>query len=99
MDYHDAGGHIAELLWSLVAFTGGVAKYLYEMNKNKSPFKLFELLAKAFVSGFSGWTAAHVAMSMNLGPDTILSIAAVSGWLGADMIEIIWKYLQKKYFS
>jgi len=96
-EYHGEGTHLAELLWSVIAFAGGLAKYLYEMNKNKSPFKLVELLAKVVVSIFSGFTGGSIAKSIGLSPDAAVAIVALSGWLGADAIEAFWKFVQKKY--
>lgn len=96
--FHGEGSHLAEILWSFIAFLGGVAKYLHDTMKNKSPFSLFHMLAKAFVSAFSGWTMAHVALSMDLSTDWIFVFTGMGGWLGADGLEILVSYLKKKFF-
>jgi len=82
--------HAAEILWTLIAIAGGIAKYLHDMSKNNRPFKWVNLIAKAFISGFSGWTSAHVAMFVNSDPNFILVMCAMGGWMGADGIEFLW---------
>lgn len=80
-----------EFIWIVIAASGGIAKYLYEMQRSKRPFKIIELVAKAFIAGFSGWVFAHVAVMLNDSVDFQLIMCAIGGWMGADGLDFVWQ--------
>ncbi len=45
-----------EIIWTCIAAAGGIAHYLYDYDKNNTQFRIAQIFAKAFISGFSGWT-------------------------------------------
>lgn len=86
-----------DMLFVILGGAGGVARYLHEMIGNKKPFRFFELLAKAFISGFVGLSAGHLAASWALDFDTMFVFTSTAGWLGADSTELFIRWIQKKF--
>lgn len=72
--------YLAELAWVLAAMVGGVARYLDSYIQTGTMPRVGLLFANAFVSGFSGYMAAHVAL--HLAPDWAMVAAGTAGWLG-----------------
>ncbi len=86
-----------EMIMSLVAIAGGVARYLSNYQKG-APFKLSMFFASIFASGFAGIMFGLVGVSMNL-PDPILFMMAGSGGFFADqamkfVLESVTKKIQ-----
>jgi hypothetical protein len=91
------GSHLVEIGWTLIACCGGIAKYLSETAKGNRPFRAGELLAKAFVSAFSGLTAGHAMLTITDNKDFVFIAVALGGWMGADFLDFLWPLLKKKW--
>lgn len=80
--------------WIALAVIGGVARYLDEYIRTGKTFSGPALLANGFVSGFSGYMCAEIAMRTN--PDWALISAGVGGYLGTQALEYVREIVFKR---
>lgn len=81
-----------ELIWIVIAIFGGLARYLDTFMKNKEPFSVANVLASAFICGFTGFITAEVMLLVY--PQWALVSAGIGGYLGTEVMNYLfgaWK--------
>jgi len=84
-----------EILYGLIAVAGGIAKYLAGYI-NGIPFSFKMFLSSVFVSGFSGYMFAIMAITMNLPVPMQFMMAGTGGFFGDQTMKYIMDYLHSK---
>jgi hypothetical protein len=82
---------IPHIAWAAFAVVGGVARYLDEAFRGGKGFRPLHLVTTAFISGFSGYMVAQLALKVN--PSWALIAAGVGGYLGTQAMDEIRKIL------
>ena len=77
-----------EYLYGFLAVTGGIARYLTGFANGK-PFKFSIFVASIFVSGFSGYMFALLAISLQLPLAMQFMIAGIGGYQGEQTLKLI----------
>lgn len=85
---------LTELLWLVLAATGGIAKYIDSYLKTGVVPRVGLLVGHAVVSGFSGYMVAQVAL--RTAPDWALVAAGVGGYLGTQGLDWLSTVLKKR---
>lgn len=84
----------ADLIFTLVAVIGGVAKHLHGFLAGEKQFSLPRLLARAIVSGFSGYMFAKTMIILQ--PDWAMVAAGVGGYMGTEALDYILIVIKNK---
>lgn len=85
-----------EIIYTIIAAAGGLARYLNGYTENGVPFKFSVFAASAFVAGFSGLMFALVGDSLSM-PNPIPHImAGVGGFFGEQTMKFVMEYVNKK---
>jgi hypothetical protein len=82
------------ILQTLLAVCGAIARQLH--TKSKKAMKIKELLSGCFVAGFTGVLIYLVTHALKIEGDWAYFAAAVSGWLGPQVIDKLISVLGKK---
>lgn len=85
----------AQVIYAMVAVTGGIARYLNSFTKGEG-FRLSIFLASGFVAGFSGWMFAQIGISMNLQPAIIYTMAGTGGFFGEQTMKYVLEWSRGK---
>lgn len=78
-----------EVVWTIIAVAGGVAKHLSGAVARKEPWRPLILIAKAFISAFSGYMFAKTCTLLVSSQDWSTVAAGVGGYLGTEGVEYI----------
>lgn len=84
-----------ELIWSLVAIIGGVAKYVKMHLEGRKTFKLIDFLARVFVSGFSGYMFGHAMFLIN--SEWVIVASGIGGYMGAEALDYLVNIIKIRY--
>ena len=88
--------HISiEILYGLIAVAGGIARYLAGY-KNGHPFNIKIFISSIFISGFSGYMFALMAISINMPVPMQFMMAGTGGFFGDQAMKHILEYVQNK---
>lgn len=83
-----------EVIWSLVAICGGVARYLSEYRQTRK-FELGPFLANSAIAGFSGSMFMLLGNSLAMPYALVGVMAGVGGFMGVDAVNFLIEYLLK----
>lgn len=83
-----------EAIYTLLATSGGVARYLTGYT-NGVPFKTGIFLASAVASGFSGFMFAQLGVSMDLPQPMLFVMAGTGGFFGEQTMKLILERISK----
>lgn len=86
-----------EVVLTLIAVFGGVAKHLSESAREKKPIRPGQLLIRVIVAAFCGWIFAHSAMLMTSEINFIAVCAGVGGYMGTDSIDMVIQYVKSRF--
>lgn len=84
-----------ELGYVLIAFAGGVARYLNGYASG-TPFKLGVFAASAIVSGFSGYMFALLGIAMYMPFPFIFMMAGTGGFFGEQTLRYLMDVITKR---
>lgn len=84
-----------EIMFIVLAISGGIARYLNGYT-NGTPFNWKTFLASVFVSGFSGYMFALMAISMNLPIPIQFMMAGTGGFFGDQTMKFVLEYVRNK---
>ena len=89
------GGETAQLLiTALLAVFGGIARILSQ--KEKTPVKVNNVLSGCIIASFTGVLAYFATGYFKLPQNAAYIIAAVSGWLGPQVLDIFTNIVLEK---
>jgi hypothetical protein len=83
-----------EIAFVLIAFFGGIARYLNGFT-NGVPFKLGIFIASGFVAGFSGWMFALFGETLQLPQGMLFVMAGTGGFFGEQTLKFIMEQITK----
>lgn len=83
-----------DLSWALIALMGGVARYLDGFLKGQQTPTWSRIAAHAFVSGFSGYMVAQVAVLIK--PEWSFISAGVAGYLGTQALDMVADLMRQR---
>lgn len=92
--FHDGGSHVIDFIVASMAAVGGAARYLYEMQKNKTPFNTVKFVVKIGTCVFIGYTAWNASIGSGLNASLAIAISNLSAWLGVEAMSFAWEILQ-----
>jgi len=96
-----SGGHQFptwnDAVWAIIAILGGVARYLDGFLKGQQTPTWSRIIAHAFVSGFSGYMAAQMALLIK--PEWAFIIAGMAGYLGTQALDIVADIIKRRVGS
>lgn len=83
--------------WSIVAFCGGVARYLFNWMKlpQGSPFGACRMLATGAAAGFTGLMTGSVVVLMGH-PTWALVAAGIGGFMGTESMELLFDIAKRR---
>lgn len=92
--FQDDGSFVIATLVSIMAAIGGSARYMNDLQKNKSPFSVLKFIVKIVTCIFIGITAWSACIG--LGVNNYLAIAAsnLASWLGVEALSFTWEIVQ-----
>lgn len=83
-----------ELLYALFAMIGGTARYLNSYASGQ-PFNIGIFLASIFVSGFSGYMFALMAISLSMPFPFVFMMSGVGGFFSDQAMKLVLEYVSK----
>lgn len=84
-----------EVVYTLLASAGGVARYLSEYLKHNK-FSWTILIANVFISSFSGYMFAKFSTVLGIQSDVSYIFAGLGGFLGTRALEFMSDYVTSK---
>lgn len=85
-----------EVVYGVVAISGGIARYLNSYAEGKTHFKFSVFIASAFVAGFSGYMFALMGQSLALPVPMPSIMAGVGGFFGDQTLKLIMDYFANR---
>lgn len=80
------------------ALWGGMANYVSYVRRKRRHPSIFEFLGNLIVSGFSGTLVYTLAEHQGLSKWLIIFTAGMGGYLGAETVVIVEKWIKNKLF-
>lgn len=84
-----------EILLSLVAVIGGIARYMKGYTDG-TPFRLSMFLASVFASGFAGYMFGVVGISMALPQPMLFVMAGAGGFFADQTMKLVLELVRRK---
>lgn len=86
----------AVVLYTFIATSGGIARFLTQYIDGTRTFSVGMLIASSFVSGFSGYMFALLGETMHLQRDLIFMMSGVGGYFGDQSLKLLLDILIRK---
>lgn len=84
----------SEVIWTLLAIFGGVARYFDIYLKDSPNFMWTRFMASIVVSAFSGFMTAHILLLIS--PAWVFVGAGIGGYASTKFLDIFVNMLHKK---
>lgn len=99
MDEKDIGTLKEYILILAFALWGGMANYVSYIRRKRTHPSTFEFLGNLVVSGFSGTLVFTLAEHQQLSEWLIRFSAGVGGYLGAETVVLVEKWVKNRLFA
>lgn len=90
-----SGGHSPEILVVILSAFGSGAKYMYDIGKNKDPFKFTKLLIRIITGIVVGISGYHALLGIGAGHSLALGFSHLCAITGFESSEWAWNTFKR----